>query len=194
MQKVSLFTFLLVVAASCSLLSHDKDAVERNARRKILDCFDKKLRQLKTTDIYKTVFRLADEFYEVAKDTLQTFTQIKVPVSRTLDQYIFFSKDSSYCVLMLLEQYPADFKDGNTRIIVGHKDDDTWRFSLGMHISFSAEDIESLYPDEYKKGMRTYSLTMLSERSRISVLMYTNGSLRGCEFDEKWWLKNQPPQ
>jgi hypothetical protein len=188
MGKIQLFV-LLLLAISCSS-PHDSETRERQARHEILACLDKKLEQLKTTHPYKEVFRLAEEFYEASKDTLEIFTQVKVPVKRILDPHIFFNEDSTYCVLILLQQYPADFESGYTRIIIGRKNNG-WSFGVGMEMSFSEDDIESLYPDEYKKGVRRYSLEMLSQRARISVLNLNTEPLKGCDLDDTWWLKNQ---
>jgi hypothetical protein len=161
---------------------------ERRLRNKIADCIDSKLRSLESSATYQTVLKQANIFYQTQKDTLRPFAEIKVPVERIYDKYIFFNHDSTKCILMLLEEYPDDFHSGYLRIIRGDLDGH-WRFSVGMHMSFPKEDIKPLFPDEYNSGVRQYTFDMLSKRGRISVINHGDRK-KGCEFDEQWWFKN----
>lgn len=164
------------------------DSNERRLRNKIAKCLDNKLKSLESSTTYQTVFREANTFYQTQKDTLKPFAEIKVPVERIFDKYIFLNGDSTKCILMLLEKYPDDFHSGYLRIIRGDLDGQ-WKFSVGMHISFPEEDIKPIFPDEYNSGVRQYTFNMLSKRGRISVINHGDRK-KGCEFDEHWWFKN----
>lgn len=164
------------------------DSNERRLRNKIDNCLDSRLRTLESSITYQTVLKEANIFYQTQKDTLGPFAEIKVPVERVFDKYVFFSRDSSMCILMLLEKYADDFHSGNLRIIRGDLKGQ-WKFSVGMHMSFPEEDIESLFPEEFKAGVRQYTFDMLSKRGRISVIN-TGDKTKGCNFDEEWWITN----
>lgn len=164
------------------------DINERRLRNKIANCLDTKLKTLESSATYQKVFKESNTFYQIQKDTLNPFAEIKVPVERVFDKYIFFNQDSTKSILMLLEKYPDDFHSGYIRIIRGDLQGQ-WKFSVGMHISFPEEDIKPLFPEEFNSGIRQYSFDMLSKRGRIAVL--NNGDKkRGCDFDEEWWFKN----
>lgn len=166
------------------------DYNERRLRSKILNCIDSKLKKLKISSMYQSVFKEANSFYQTQKDSLEIFKQIKVPVERKFDEYIFFNIDSTKCILMLLEKYPGDFSSGYVHIIKGHYLN-KWTFTVGMHISFPNEDIKSLFPKEYKAGIREYNFDMLSKRSRIGVLNDGNPSFKNCNLDENQWFKRE---
>ena len=166
------------------------DSNERRLRNKIANCLDNKLKSLESSATYQTVFRQANIFYQTQKDTLRPFVEIKVPVERIFDKYIFFNHDSTKCILMLLEKYPDAFHSGYLRIIRGDLDGQ-WKFSVGMHMSFPKEDIKPLFPEEYNSGVRQYTFDMLSKRGRISVLNDSDRKIKGCDIDEDWWFKQQ---
>jgi len=121
---------------------------------------------------------------------LKPFAEIKVPVERVFDKYIFFNHDSTKCILMLLEKYPDDFHSGYLRIIRGNRNE-KWKFSVGMHMSFPEEDIKPLFPEEYNSGVRQYTIEMLSKRGRISVLNDSDKKIKDCDIDEEWWFKQE---
>lgn len=166
------------------------DSNERRLRNRIASCLDKKLKSLESSTTYQEVFREANIFYQTQKDTLRPFAEIKVPVERIFDKYIFFNHDSTKCILMLLEKYPSDFHSGYLRIIRGDFDRH-WKFSVGRHMSFPNEDIEPLFPDEYNTGVRQYTFAMLSKRGRISVLNDSGRKIHNCDIDEDWWFKQK---
>ena len=164
------------------------DSNERRLRDKILNCIDNKLKTLQNSPTYKLVFKEANIFYQTQKDSLRSFAEIKVPVERVFDNYVFFNSDSTKCLLLLLEKYPEDFHSGYLRIIHGNLNGQ-WKFSVGMHMSFPEEDIKPLFPKEYDSGIRQYTFEMLSERGRISVINDGDGKIKNCDIDEKWWFK-----
>jgi hypothetical protein len=166
------------------------DSNERRLRNKIVNCLDSKLKALEFSATYQTVFKEANLFYQTQKDTLKSFTEIKVSVERFFDKYIFFNHDSTKCILMLLEKYPDDFHSGYLRIIRGDLDGQ-WKFSVGMHLEFPEEDIKPLFPEDYNSGVRHYSFEMLSKRGRISVLDESDKKIKNCDIDEDWWFKQE---
>lgn len=183
---IIILTAVVVIFAYCKYWASDSN--ERRLRNKIANCLDDKLKSLASSTTYQTVFREANIFNENQKDTLRPFAEIKVPVERIFDKYIFFNHDSTKCILMLLEKYPDDFHSGYLRIIRGDLEQN-WKFSVGMHMSFPEEDIKPLLPDEYKSGIRQYTFEMLSKRGRISVINHGDRK-KVCDFDEQWWFKN----
>ena len=166
------------------------DSNERHLRTKALNCLDGKLRILRNTPTYQLVLRDANDFYKTQKSTLKPFAEIKVAVERAFDEYIFFSRDTTKCILMLLEHFPSGTVSGHVRIIHGIRKD-KWQFSVGMEMLFPNEDIPSLFPDEYNAGITQYNFSMLSKRARISVLFDGKNSLKNCDLDEKTWFGNQ---
>jgi hypothetical protein len=163
---------------------------ERRLRNKILACLDNKLTRLESSKKYQSTLREANIFYQTQKDSLLAFKEIKVPVERVFDKYIFFNRDSTKCLLMLLEKYPGDFHRGYLRIIRGDLNGKS-KFKLGMHMLFAVEDIKPLFPKEYNAGARQYTFEMLSSRGRIAVLNYGNSKLKTCDIDESWWFKEE---
>ena len=189
LMKKLLIIILVIVGLILAYYKYwASDSNERRLRNKILNCLNSKLKKLESSATYETVLNDANVFYQTQKDTLKPFAEIKVPVKRVFDKYIFFSHDSSKCILMLLEKYPDDFRSGYTRIIRGHLQG-KWKFSIGMHLSFPKEDIKPLFPEEFNSGARQYTFDMLSKRGRIAVINHGDNK-KGCDFDEEWWFKN----
>ena len=77
------------------------DSNERRLRNKITNCLESKLKTLESSAAYQTVFKEANMFYQAGKDTLRPFAEIKAPVDRVFDKYVFFYHDSTKCILML---------------------------------------------------------------------------------------------
>ncbi len=184
-----LLIVLIVIAGLFFVYKYwTSDRNERRLRNKLNNCLDSKLKTLESSATYQTAFKAANDFYQTQKDTLQPFAEIKVPVERVFDKYVFFSRDSSMCILMLLEKYPEDFHSGYLRILQGDLQGQ-WKFSVGMHMSFPNEDIKSLFPEEFDAGVRHYTFDMLSKRGRIAVINHGDNT-KGCNFDEDWWFEN----
>jgi hypothetical protein len=190
MKKILVIIFVISGLIFAYYKFWTSDINERRLRNKILNCLDSKLKTLESSTTYQAVLNEAKKFYQTRKDTMKSFAEIKVPVERVFDKYIFFNHDSTKCVLMLLEKYPDDFHSGYLRIIRGDLDGQ-WKFSVDMHISFPEEDIKPLFPEDYKSGFRQYTFEMLSKRGRISVLNHSDRKIKSCDIDEEWWFKQE---
>ena len=142
------------------------------------ECYFQKLANVRETSLYKMVHsQFADTFLVLKKDK----RYFGVPfVENKIDEAIFFNKDSSECILIVLQRNEDKLVFGSARMIRGQSiNETTWKFAPSMHYSF-AKDYFQLY-----KGN---TFENISQLARYSVLTEGNVKRNGCDIDEYYWF------
>ncbi len=143
------------------------------------ECFDEKLNELKKTNLYKTVLSEFTDTFKVLKNVKENFG-VASYVKIKIDDAIFFKKDSSECLLIVLEKM-KDSVDGfgSARIISGKDVQGRWKFEVSLDYYFE-KDYFGLYPQN--------TFDNIAKIARYSVLVNNNSSVGGCEINDEYWF------
>ncbi len=129
--------------------------------------------------LYQEVFFQFKDTFEILK-TRKEYFGVPSYVENRIDDAVFFKKDSSECLFIVLQRM-ADTTNifGAARIVRGMKENTKWKFKVGPQYHFGKE-----YFDLFNRN----SFRNISLLSRYSVL--TNGSVevKGCEIDDYYWF------
>jgi hypothetical protein len=169
----------LFFESSCQTAnSKDKIILDKNK------CYADKLTSLKQAPLYNEVLSAFRDTFEVLKAKKEYFGVPEV-VSNQIDEAVFFKKDSSECMLLVLQKsiYP-ELSFGTARTIRGSWKEKKWHFKVSKEFLFSKN-----YFELYKEN----SFENIAKLARFNVL--TDGEIkkRGCEIDDEYWfihLKN----
>ncbi|HKB42734.1 MAG TPA: hypothetical protein VKC90_00005, partial [Chitinophagaceae bacterium] len=94
---------------------------------------------------------------------------------------VFFSIDSTECMLIVLQKNNSGLMFGTARMIRGFKQKAHWTFDVSLEYGFE-NSYYKLFPENNFQNLATLA--------RYSVL--TDGemsSLNGCEIDDNYWFK-----
>lgn len=166
--------FLILSSVGSCQLSKTKEITEKNK------CYEEKLENLRSNKLYQEIFSLFRDTFEVLK-TKKEYFGVPSYVENKIDEAIFFKKDSSECLLIVLQRM-ADtaYVFGSARIVHGIKENTKWRFEVGLEYNFGKD---------YFKLYNKNTFENISMLSRYSVL--TNGDIKreGCEIDDHYWFE-----
>ncbi len=154
-----------------------------NTKEKIIqdknNCFNGKLYNLKNFKLYLEVMAAFKDTFQVLKTKKENFGAPEV-VSNQIDEGIFFKKDSSECMLIvLIKTKYSDLSFGNARMIRGVIKKSKWNFEVSMDYFF-AKDYFKLYSEN--------SFENISKLARYCVLTEGNYRKKGCEIDDYFWF------
>ena len=134
-------TFLIFISVNSSCQNtnpKDKIILEKN------NCYELKLLGLKKSPLYNEVMTAFNDTFVILKTKKEYFGVPEI-VSNQVDEAIFFKKDSSECMLIVLMKTKySDLSFGNARMITGVKNNSKWNFEVSMDIFF-AKDYFNLY-------------------------------------------------
>lgn len=167
------FSFLISVASSCQTTnSKDKIIFDKNK------CYDNKLSYLKNVKLYENVMTAFRDTFQTLKTKKEYFGVPEV-VSNQIDEAVFFKKDSSECMLIVLKKNSANLVFGTARMVRGLLKNNKWYFDISMDYTF-----ENNYFQLFKEN----SFENISKLARYSVL--TDGDIKkgDCEIDDYYWF------
>jgi hypothetical protein len=143
-------------------------------------CLSEKIKKLKNMAMYQdVVFQFKDTF-QVMKAQKEYFGA-PTYVETKIDDAIFFSKDSSQCLLIVLKKMKdTAFVFGSARILNGVKMNEKWKFEISLENTFG-KDYFALY------GKNSFDNISLLARYRVMA----NGNIKrkGCEIDDYYWFE-----
>ena len=101
-------------------------------------------------------------------------------VNNQVDEASFFKKDSSECMLIILQKLePHDIIFGSARMVRGIRQDKKWKFEVSMTFNFEKD-----YFTFYKEN----NFGNISKLARYSVLTEGDINKEGCEIDDDYWF------
>lgn len=175
MNAKILWSILCLVTSCISRCQPHKDQIIREKNK----CYNLKLKKIESTLLYRLVHSQFNDTFEVLKREKEYFG-VPEYVDNKIDDAVFFKKDSSECILIVLQRSNDTLGFGSARIIHGvKKDDSKWLFEVGMDKSFSKD-----YFNLYKEN----NFENISSLARYSILTDGDIKRKGCEIDEYYWF------
>lgn len=142
-------------------------------------CFDLKLKKLQGNPLYEQVVYQFKDTFEILRKQ-KTFFGLPEYVTNKIDDAVFFNKDSTECILIVLKRMSDTLLFGAARIVSGISNKKgKWNFEPSMEFSF-----EKNYFELYKEN----SFENISKLARYSVLTEGNPKKLGCEIDNRYWF------
>ena len=180
--------FLTQTLALAILISSTTSCQTTNSKDKIIfdknNCYDEKLALLKKTRLYNEVMSAFRDTFPILKTNKEYFGAPEV-VTNQIDDAIFFKKDSSECMLIvLIKSNHPELVFATARTVRGSLKDNKWQFDVSMKFYF-----EKSYFELFKEN----SFENISKLARYNVLTDVNVKRKGCEIDDEYWfvhLKN----
>lgn len=175
------FFSLLVI---CSILSNGCNPSK-------LDCYNSNLNDISTTAEYKEVMRSARVELPLLKGKTgeSLFKQKDYIDSAIIDKAVFFNRDKTKCILLLLRQTNKRLYLDNALIIQGSKESQKWIFRLNR-----LPEVPEIDFVVKKSGPRSNPLSNtfdeLAAKTRQFVLTGGTVSAFNCAIDEKYWFGN----
>ena len=179
LTQTLVIVFLISSTTSCQTTnSKDKLIFDKNK------CYDEKLVLLKKTRSYNEVMSAFRDTFQVLKTKKEYFGVPEV-VTNQIDDAIFFKKDSSECMLLVLKKSrPPDLVFATARTVRGFLKDNKWLFDVSMDFYFEKDYFELFKENSFEN---------ISKLARYSVLTDGDIKRKGCEIDDEYWfvhLKN----
>ncbi|RZA01092.1 MAG: hypothetical protein EOP47_11905 [Sphingobacteriaceae bacterium] len=156
-----------------------------------LDCYNSNLNDISATVEYQQVMKSARVKLPLLKGKTgeSLFKQKDYIDSAIIDKAVFFNRDKTKCILLLLRQTDRSLYLDNALIIQGSKENQKWIFRLDRLPEVPETDFVV-----NKSGPRSNPLSNtfdeLSAKTREFVLTGGTVSAFNCEIDEKYWFGN----
>lgn len=111
--------------------------------------------------------------------TKKEYFGIPEVVTNQIDDAVFFKRDSSECMLIILQKQSPDFVFGTARMIRGTFKENQWQFSISLDYYFEKD---------YFVLFKENTFENISKLARYSVL--TDGGIKnkGCEINDEYWF------
>ncbi len=135
---------------------------------------------LKKTQLYNEVMSAFRDTFQILKTKKEYFGVPEV-VTNQIDDAIFFKKDSSECMLLVLQKSSPDLVFATARTVRGFFKDNKWQFDVSM---------DFYYERDYFKLFKENSFENISKLARYSVLTDGNIKRKGCEIDDYFWFEH----
>jgi len=173
--RTSILLLAISTWSSCEIPNRkDKVIFDKNS------CFAQRLAALKQTPLYKQVMVAFRDTFAILKSKKEYFGVPDV-VDNKIDEAMFFKKDSSECMLIVLQKSkPPNFVFAKARMVQGSLKNKRWTFEVSMSFAF-----ERSYFQLFKEN----NFENISKVARYSVLTAGNATLRGCRIDDDFWFK-----
>ena len=173
--EISVCLFFISASSSCQTTNRkDKIIFEKNK------CYNVKLKELKTTSLYQYVMAAFRDTFLVLR-TQKEYFGVPDVVTNQIDEGVFFKKDSSECMLIVLQKSkPPDYVFGRARMVRGYYKNNKWVFKVSMSFYFEKDYFELFADNNFEN---------ISKLARYNVL--TEGNIRksGCEIDDQLWFE-----
>jgi hypothetical protein len=154
-----------------------------NSIRKIIfyknHCYDKKLELLKKTQLYDEVMSAFRDTFQVLKTKKEYFGVREDVVTNQIDEAIFFKRDSSECMLLVLQKLASDRNFAKARTVRGYHKENKWHFEVSMVFIFEKDYFELFKENSFEN---------ISKAGRHSILTIIHERRRGCKIDDKFWF------
>jgi hypothetical protein len=171
----TLLLVFLISSSTCCQTTNQKDKSISDKNK----CYDLVLSSLKESNLYNEVMTAFNDTFPILKTVKNNFGASEI-VDTKVDEALFFKKDSSECMLIVLQKLKAhDFIFGSARMVRGIKQDKAWKFKVSMTFDFD-KDYFKLYEEN--------NFENISKLARYSAL--TEGEIKseGCEIDDDYWF------
>ena len=142
------------------------------------DCYTIILNGLQNEPLYKDVMLQFVDTFKVLKNDKRYFGVPEV-FNNEIDKAIFFNKNKTECLLIVLQRNVYDLVFGTARVVRGSIQGKKWIFKPSLEYIFE-KSYYKLYPEN--------SFDNISKLARYNVL--TDGEVKkeGCEIDEYYWF------
>jgi hypothetical protein len=141
------------------------------------NCYNSYLSEVRRRDAYTNVHSAFADTFAVIKASRPSPSLL----AETIDSAVFFTKDGSGCILLVLERMDdLDGTFGSARSYRGKLSEGRWRFDRSMWF---------LFPNEFYKKYQDNSFENISQLARYSVLTEGDFHSSGCLIDEVYWFK-----
>jgi hypothetical protein len=165
---------LLISTSSCQTTNpKDKIIFDKNK------CYDEKLMLLKKTELYNELMSAFRDTFPILKTKKEYFGVPEV-VTNQIDDAVFFKKDSSECMLLVLQKsgHP-ELIFATARTVRGFLKDNKWQFDVSMNFYFEKD---------YFELFKVNSFENISKLARYNVLTDGDIKRKGCEIDDEYWF------
>ncbi|MBL7741349.1 MAG: hypothetical protein JNK14_19145 [Chitinophagaceae bacterium] len=165
------------------LTSSSTSCQTTNPKNKIISdknkCYDLRLSSLKESNLYKEVMTAFNDTFPILKTVKKNFGAPEI-VTTKVDEALFFKKDSSECMLIVLRKLQAyDFIFGSARMVRCIKQNKNWKFEISMTFDFDKD---------YFKLYKENNFENISKLARYSALTEGDIKSEGCEIDDDYWF------
>ncbi|MET0636616.1 MAG: hypothetical protein ABWZ25_11355 [Chitinophagaceae bacterium] len=175
---VALIIVMIVTLFSCDLNGQKSNVIQEKNK-----CFNKKMGIRRSEKAYKDVMSRFLDTFEVLK-TNKKYFGLQSIVSNRIDESVFFNKEKTECLLLVLQRMDSSsIVFGSVRIVRGKLVAGAWVFKPSMTYTYD-RDYFKLYPNN--------SFEKISMLGRYSVLTDGNAVNGGCEIDEEYWFRLMP--
>jgi hypothetical protein len=169
---ISIFFICIWCVAGCQV-SKESAITDKN------QCYQGKLNELKKSALYNEVF---SQFEDTSRVLFSQEKVFGVPgyAENKIDESIFFNKDSSDCLLLILQK-PTDPKYvfGHARVINGTRSPVKWIFKIGLEFTYEKD-----YFDIYKDN----NFENISKIARYNIMISGKPLKNNCGIDEDFWF------
>lgn len=166
---------LLIMLSLSAIAVACRTAKDEVIRRKN-NCYEEHLTRLKTAKVYEVIHSTFADTFAIMKAARPRPSLLE----EKIDEAIFFSGDSTNCLLIVLERNDDEnIGFGSARIYNGYLHGNDWKFDKSMWFTFG-HDYFKKYPEN--------SFDNVSKVARYAVLTQGNVQLSGCDIDEYFWF------
>jgi hypothetical protein len=173
-----LFRYNLILILFCFLFGCQPSKNEIITSK--TNCYNDKLKNIREDPIYNKVMAQFVDTFEILK-TNKGYFGVPEIVENKPDDAIFFKKDKTECLLIVLRKNNLNLVFGNATIIRGIQINGKWTFEVNSDYTFD-KDYFGLY--------RENSFENISKLARYSILTDRDVKMKGCEIDDHYWFKN----
>lgn len=150
----------------------------QDMRQVKIDCYTDNLKNMQNELLYKEVMSQFVDTFKIMKNDKRYFGVPEV-VNNKIDEAIFFNRNKTECLLIVLQKNIYDLVFGNARIVSGTLQEGKWIFKPSMEYIFE-KSYYKLYPEN--------SFENISKLARYNVLTDGEVQKEGCEIDEHYWF------
>ena len=143
-----------------------------------VNCFEQKLNRCKETIVYKEARSDFKDTFDILKKNPKYFG-IPSIVQNSIDEAIYFNKDSTECLIIVLQRISEDKFFGSARIVSGYKINARWKFNLNLEYNFD---------DSYFDLFRENSFDNISLLANYNLLVAGKVNRKECDIDYEYWF------
>jgi len=142
------------------------------------ECYADSLKNLQNEPVYNEVMSQFVDTFKIMKSDKRYFGA-SPGFDNKVDEAIFFNKNKTECLLVVLQKSIYDLVFGQARMIRGVLQGKKWVFKTST---------EYIFEKSYYKFYPENSFESISKLARYNVL--TDGKVKkgGCEIDEHYWF------
>jgi hypothetical protein len=173
MKRLFLFNSLVIIATIMGCASHIQDL-----RQYKMDCYEKKLLVIKNDPLYRNIISQFIDTFKIMRNDKNNFGAPEI-VTNHIDSAIFYNRNRTGCLLIVLQKDNSDFVFATARIVIGKLQNHKWVFKPNM---------DYYYDNDFYKLYSERSFDNISKIARYSVLTTGKFHENECEIDESYWF------